>query len=64
MSEDGASWDGPAFLFALDAPEAGQIGVAPAGEDPAPWDDPRPRRVHVSAAKPTRSSSQNTTSIA
>ncbi|MCA8922365.1 MAG: hypothetical protein KDD82_11185 [Planctomycetes bacterium] len=40
VSLDGASWDGPAFLFSLDAPEVGDVRIEAAGEDPSPWDPP------------------------
>ena len=40
VSPDGGSWDGPTFLFSLDAPEAGTAQIEAAGEDPEPWDPP------------------------
>lgn len=40
VADGAAAWEGPAFLFALEAPEAGTFQVEPVGEDPAPWDPP------------------------
>lgn len=39
-ADGAAAWEGPAWLFALQAPEAGTFQVEAVGADPAPWEPP------------------------